>query len=83
VDAEVGGRDIRQAPTPLSLNGEVSRRTLIAAAGWQGCFVHLCASIEQHAAHAGCPAIVGSHTCKALSRAGYVPATFDNLETRP
>jgi hypothetical protein len=75
VDAEVGGRDIRQAPTPLSLNGEVSRRTLIVAAGWQGCFVHLCASIEQHAAHAGCPA------CKALSRAGYVPVTFDNLET--
>ena len=23
---------------------------------------------------------VGSHACKALSRAGYVPVTFDNLE---
>jgi UDP-arabinose 4-epimerase len=23
---------------------------------------------------------VGSHTCKALSRAGYPPVTFDNLE---
>jgi UDP-arabinose 4-epimerase len=23
---------------------------------------------------------VGSHACKALSRAGYLPVTFDNLE---
>jgi UDP-arabinose 4-epimerase len=23
---------------------------------------------------------VGSHSCKALSRAGYMPVTFDNLE---
>src|SRR5260370_12643742 len=23
---------------------------------------------------------VGSHTCKALARAGYLPVTFDNLE---
>ena len=23
---------------------------------------------------------VGSHACKALARAGYLPVTFDNLE---
>jgi hypothetical protein len=28
----------------------------------------------------GCSGIVGSHACKALSRAGYLPVTFDNIE---
>jgi NAD dependent epimerase/dehydratase family len=40
------------------------------------------------ASHGDCPTrfvtggagFVGSHACKALSRAGYLPVTFDNLE---
>jgi UDP-arabinose 4-epimerase len=37
------------------------------------------ASYENHPCNRRC-GFVGSHTCKALARAGYTPVTFDNLE---